>query len=182
MLTAVARDQGWPDVSRSNLSAFQNLLFASTRVLVLFCYITNHLMTDPLWNSEFYFRRISMFPSTSFRETLRFSGNKIHCSPRDQSLSVNYCMGCCEKRVNQARHLSSISPFCPVIARQDLSKVRLSCARSTSSSSSSSSVSTSSAASSCSCSSYVTGIDKSSCFVLNSSKNIVGGIRRPSMV
>ena len=33
--------------------------------------------------------RISMFPSTSSRETLRFSGNKIHCSPRDQSLSVN---------------------------------------------------------------------------------------------
>ena len=29
-----------------------------------------------------------MFPSTSSRETLRFSGNKIHCSPRDQSLSV----------------------------------------------------------------------------------------------
>ena len=26
----------------------------------------------------------------SSRETLRFSGNKIHCSPRDQSLSV-YC-------------------------------------------------------------------------------------------
>ena len=32
--------------------------------------------------------RISMFPPTSSRETLRFSGNKIHCSPRDQSLSV----------------------------------------------------------------------------------------------
>ena len=31
-----------------------------------------------------------MFPSTSSRETLRFSGNKIHCSPRDQSLSVYY--------------------------------------------------------------------------------------------
>ena len=29
-------------------------------------------------------------PSTSSRETLRFSGNKIHCSPRDQSLSVYY--------------------------------------------------------------------------------------------
>ena len=28
-----------------------------------------------------------MFPSTSSQETLRFSGNKIHCSPRDQSLS-----------------------------------------------------------------------------------------------
>ena len=31
-----------------------------------------------------------MFPSTSSRETSRFSGNKIHCSPRDQSLSVNF--------------------------------------------------------------------------------------------
>ena len=28
-----------------------------------------------------------MFPSTSSQETLRFEGNKIHCSPRDQSLS-----------------------------------------------------------------------------------------------
>ena len=30
-----------------------------------------------------------MFPLTSSRETLRFSPNKIHCSSRDQSLSVN---------------------------------------------------------------------------------------------
>ena len=28
-----------------------------------------------------------MFPSTSSGVTLSFSGNKIHCSPRDQSLS-----------------------------------------------------------------------------------------------
>ena len=56
---------------------------------VLFCYITNHLMTGPLGNSEFCFPRISMFPSTSSRETLRFSRNKIHCSPRDHSLSVS---------------------------------------------------------------------------------------------
>ena len=55
---------------------------------VLFCYITNRLMTGPLGNSEFCFPRISMFPSTSSRETLRFSGNKIHFSPRDQSLFV----------------------------------------------------------------------------------------------
>ena len=30
---------------------------------------------------------VSKFPETKSRETLRFSGNKIHCSPRDQSLS-----------------------------------------------------------------------------------------------
>ena len=47
-------------------------------------------MTGPLGNSEFCFPRISMFPSTPPRETLRFSGNKIHSSPRDQSLSVYY--------------------------------------------------------------------------------------------
>ena len=63
---------------------FQNFAF------VLFCYITNHSMTGPLGPSEFCFPWISMFPSTSSRETLRFSGNKIHCSPRDQSLSVYY--------------------------------------------------------------------------------------------
>ena len=60
----------------------------SNFAFVLFCYITNHLMIVPLGNSEFCFPRISMFPSTSSRETLRVSGNKIHCSPRDQSLSV----------------------------------------------------------------------------------------------
>ena len=38
---------------------------------------------------EFCFHWISMFHSTLSRETLRFSGNEIHCSPRDQSLSVN---------------------------------------------------------------------------------------------
>ena len=32
------------------------------------------------------------FVLSSSRETLRFSGNKIHCSPRDQSLSVKCCM------------------------------------------------------------------------------------------
>ena len=46
-----------------------------------------HLMTGLEGNSEFCFPRISMFPETKSRETLRFEGNKIHCSPRDQSLS-----------------------------------------------------------------------------------------------
>ena len=46
-----------------------------------------HLMTGPEGNSEFCFPRISMFPETKLRKTLRFEGNKIHCSPRDQSLN-----------------------------------------------------------------------------------------------
>ena len=62
----------------------------STGLTYLLCYITNHLMNGPLRNSEFCFPQISMFPSTLCWETLRFSGNKIHCSPRDQSLSVYY--------------------------------------------------------------------------------------------
>ena len=44
-------------------------------------------MTGPEGNSEFCFPRISIFPEMKLRETLRFEGNKIHCSPRDQSLS-----------------------------------------------------------------------------------------------
>ena len=85
MLTAVARDQRWPDVVAGISARFSKFAF------VLFCYITNHLMTGPLENGEFCFPRISMFPSTSSRETSRFSGNKIHCSPRDQSLSIICC-------------------------------------------------------------------------------------------
>ena len=46
-----------------------------------------HLVTGPEGNSEFCFPRISMFPETKSRETLRLEGNKIHCFPRDQSLS-----------------------------------------------------------------------------------------------
>ena len=43
---------------------------------ILWAYI-KHLMTGPKGNSEFCFPRISM----------RFEGNKIHCSPRDRPLS-----------------------------------------------------------------------------------------------
>jgi len=43
-------------------------------------------VTGPERNSEFCFPRISMFPETKSRDTLRFEGNKIHCFPRDQSL------------------------------------------------------------------------------------------------
>ena len=59
----------WSEVAlccRWNLSAFSKFAF------VLFYYT------------------ISMFLSTLSWETLRFSGNKIHCSPRDHAFSV-YC-------------------------------------------------------------------------------------------
>ena len=36
---------------------------------------SKHLMTGPERNSEFCFPRISMFPETKSRETLRFEGN-----------------------------------------------------------------------------------------------------------
>ena len=45
-----------------------------------------------------------MLLSTSSRETLRFSGNKIHCYPRDQSLSVN-----CYKIIRIVRALSLVN-------------------------------------------------------------------------
>ena len=47
--------------------------------------ITNHLMTGPLGHSELFPSNLNV--SLHFvSETLRFSGNKIHCSPRDSSL------------------------------------------------------------------------------------------------
>ena len=51
------------------------------------CHNNKHLMTGPEGNSEFCFPRISMFPETKLRETLRFEENNIHCSPRDQPSS-----------------------------------------------------------------------------------------------
>ena len=62
MLTAVVRDQRWPDVVAGISVHFSKF------ALFLFCYITNHLMTVPLASSEFCFPRISMFPSTSSRK------------------------------------------------------------------------------------------------------------------
>ena len=52
------------------------LSLESQRIFQNLLCLTNHLMTGPLVNSEFCFPRIS----------------KIHCSPRDQSLSVKYCI------------------------------------------------------------------------------------------
>ena len=47
-------DQRWPDVVAGISARFSKFAF------VLFCYITNHLMTGPLGNSEFCFPSISM--------------------------------------------------------------------------------------------------------------------------
>ena len=50
-------------------------------------YNNKYLLTGHEGISEICFPRISMFPETKSRETLRFEENKIHCSPRDQALS-----------------------------------------------------------------------------------------------
>ena len=67
------------------------LSLESQRVFCFFVFLynkINNFKTGPLGNSEFCFPRISMFPETKSRETYRFGGDKIHSSPRDQSLSV----------------------------------------------------------------------------------------------
>ena len=46
MLTSVAADQGWPDVVAGISARISKFAF------VLFCYITNHLMTGLLGSSE----------------------------------------------------------------------------------------------------------------------------------
>ena len=56
MLTAVARGQRWPDVVSGISARFSKFAF------VLFCYITNHLMTGPEGNSEVCFLESQCFP------------------------------------------------------------------------------------------------------------------------
>ena len=76
-----------------NLSALFKLKFA----FVLFCYITNHLMTGPLGNSEFCFPRISMFLGILGKQNSLFpSGPVIKClilpfadDPCEDSLCLN---------------------------------------------------------------------------------------------
>ena len=77
----------WPDVVAGISARFSKFAFVFIK---LFCYVTKLLNDWSLGQQWICFPRISMFPSTSSRETLRFSGNKIHCSPRDKSLSVYY--------------------------------------------------------------------------------------------
>ena len=47
--------------------------------------------------------KIPMLPETKSRETLRFEGNKIHCSPRDQSLSDLLCSKTKQKKKTALR-------------------------------------------------------------------------------
>ena len=63
-----------------------------------------------------------MFPETKLRETLRFEGNKIHCSPRDQSLRDllhSKANGSNRKTINQimcnsGQHFAGNSELFPV--------------------------------------------------------------------
>ena len=62
-------------VTREMLTAVAGISARYSKfAFVLFCYITNHLMTGPLGNSEFCFPRISMFPET-------FVSGNIGCLP-----------------------------------------------------------------------------------------------------
>ena len=66
----------WPllHVMAGISSRFSNFAF------VLFCFITNHLMTGPLGNSEFCFPRISMFIEIFGKQNSLFpSGPVIKC-------------------------------------------------------------------------------------------------------
>ena len=83
MLTAIARDRKWPDVVAGISARFSKF---AIRLVLLY----NKRNDWPLGNSEFCFPQLSMFPSTSSWKTLGFLGKNIHCSPRDQLLSVNY--------------------------------------------------------------------------------------------
>ena len=67
-------------LSLESQSVFQNLLF------VLFCYLTNHLMTGPLENSEFCFPRMSLFPETNLNVSLDFVSGNIEILGKQNSL------------------------------------------------------------------------------------------------
>ena len=94
MLTAVARD-------RWNLSAAFKFCFC-------FVLLYNKSLNDWSLGEQWI-----LFPSNLnvSRDELRFSGNKIHCSPRDQSLSVKYC----PLSLDDASHKLQISCVCPLI-------------------------------------------------------------------
>ena len=81
-----------------NTGDVENIICCQIRAEFLFsqsgrCFVKNrshatvinikHLVTGPEGNSEFCFPRISMFPETKSRETLRF---KVHCSGNKRQL------------------------------------------------------------------------------------------------
>ena len=76
-----------PRLSGQNCKFFKFLLSLNSQKRLEYRENNKHLMTGLEGKSEFCFPRISMFSETKSRETLRFEGNKIHSSPRDQSLS-----------------------------------------------------------------------------------------------
>ena len=55
----------------------------------LFCFVLLHNKSLNDWSLGGTVNFVSLESQCSSRETLGFLGNKIHCSPRDQSLSVN---------------------------------------------------------------------------------------------
>ena len=57
---------------------------------------------------NFVSRESQCFPKTKSRETLRFQGNKIHCSPRDWSLSDLLC-----SKTKQKQNLKTALRFQP---------------------------------------------------------------------
>ena len=101
MLTAVARDQS------VQLKVAWCCRWNLIRVIfeICFCFV---LLYNKSLNDWSLGEQWSLFPSTSSREILRFSEKKIHCSTRDQSLSVLNCLGL-NRLVCSRRHSCGIS-------------------------------------------------------------------------
>ena len=89
MLTTVAHDQSiqlkMAQCWHWNLSAFLHHFD-------LFVLLYSKSLNDLFWGEYWILFENLNVSQTKSRETLRFLGNKIHCSPRNQSLSVNYNM------------------------------------------------------------------------------------------
>ena len=67
-----------------------------------------------------------MFPETKSRETLRFEGNKIHCFPRDQSLSDLLYSKTKQKQILKTRRDSSDN-IRPRATAVNISRVTVNC-------------------------------------------------------
>ena len=71
----------WPNVVTRKSTHFSKFAFVFIKLFLLYNKSLNDWSLGQQW---------ILFPSTLSWETLRFLGNKIHCSPQDQSLSVYY--------------------------------------------------------------------------------------------